>query len=333
MLKQSIGKRTALIAIIGFALVLVLIPSIGSAVNTARCQNRDRIAVWSTRQSLVLPLGNFEVVCADGSGAISHWIPHQLTDDGTVAIAFSPDGAQVAFASFGNPRSSTDVSIYVMNTDGSEIARLLSMGYDTPRLAWSPNGKLLAFDGRLSAGYGIYVVNLDCIHVQSSCAAIASYLGEGTNPSWSPNGDKIVFEMIKDRRADISDYDVWTMDANGANRINLTPDEFQEYDPAWSPDGQTIAFYSSQSPRGIYVIRPDGSGLTFLTEGNNPAWSPDSRSLLFVTDRNSNGKEIQLSDSYFPVEALYMIDRDSKITTQLTHNDNELIRHFTWLPK
>jgi Tol biopolymer transport system component len=326
-------KRLALIVVVSLAVVLVLAPSVGSAVNTIRCQRRDGIAVWSTRQSFMIPLGNFEVVCPDGSGTINHWIPHQLVDDGTVAVAFSPDGTQVAFASFGDPRSSTGVTIYVMNTDGSDISQLLSMGYDTPHLAWSPNGKLLAFDGLLPSGFGVHVVDLNCIQAKSSCAAATTYLGEGTAPNWSPDGETIAFEMNMPQKRGTADYDLWVMNADGSNRIDLTPDEFQAWNPAWSPDGQWIAFEYSRNPRGIYLIKPDGSDLTYLTNGIKPAWSPDSRNVVFASDRDSNGREIGWFDSIIPVQSLYMIERNGSMTTRLTHNDSEFIRYFTWLPQ
>jgi Tol biopolymer transport system component len=326
-------KRIVLIVVVSLAVVLVLAPGIDSAVNSIRCQRHDGIAVRSTRQSFMIPLDNFEVICPDGSGTINHWIPHQLTDDATVAIAFSPDGTQVAFASYGDPRSSTGMNIYVMNTDGSEISQLLSMGYDTPHLAWSPNGKLLAFDCLLSSDFGIHVVSLDCIRIQSNCAAATTYLGEGTEPSWSPDGAKIAFQMNMAQKHGTADYDLWVMDADGSNRIDLTPDEFQAWSPAWSPDGQLIAFEYSRDPQGIYVMRPDGSGRTFLTDGSEPAWSSDSRNVVFVSDRDSNGRGIGWFDSIFPVQSLYMIEHDSGITTRLTHNDSEFIRYFTWLPK
>jgi TolB protein len=53
--------------------------------------------------------------------------------------------------------------------------------------------------------------------------------------------------------------------------------------PAWSPDGRLIAFASSRVGGGIYVVRPDGSGMRRLLRGaaSDPAWSPDSRRLAY----------------------------------------------------
>ncbi len=326
-------KRIALIFVISLVLVLVLAPSIGSAVNTIRCQHHDRMAVWSSRQNFILPLGNFDVVCADGSGPINQWIPHQLIEYGTVAVAFSPDGTRVAYASLGDPRSSAGVNIYVMNADGTEISRLLSVGNHSPHLAWSPDGKLLALDGNLPSGFGIYVVDPDCVKASADCVVMAKHLGDGIEPNWSPTGDKIAFEMNVGKGPEAFDYDIWVMDADGSNRVDLTPDEFQSLTPAWSPNGQLIALEYSRNPRGIYVMRPDGSDLTFLTDGSAPAWSTDGRNIIYISDRDSNGRKIGQFDSIIPVQSLYMIQRDSGAITRLTHNDSELILYYTWLPK
>jgi len=55
-------------------------------------------------------------------------------------------------------------------------------------------------------------------------------------------------------------------------------------DPAWSPDGRVIAFASSRAGGGIYLVRPDGTGLRRLIGGavTDVAWSPDGRRLAYV---------------------------------------------------
>ena len=54
-------------------------------------------------------------------------------------------------------------------------------------------------------------------------------------------------------------------------------------DPDWSSDGKLIAFASSRRLGGLFVIRPDGTGLRRIFHGNasNPDWSPDGKSIAY----------------------------------------------------
>src|SRR5262249_15397115 len=70
------------------------------------------------------------------------------------------------------------------------------------------------------------------------------------------------------------------------------PDGLQ---PAWSPDGQLIAYWGrddSDRPRQIFVVRPDGTGRVQITDGTggdfSPAWSHDGAHLYFLSDRGGN---------------------------------------------
>ena len=74
------------------------------------------------------------------------------------------------------------------------------------------------------------------------------------------------------------------------------------YDPAWSPDGGTIAFVSNETGSDdIWVVRPDGSGQRNLTENHwewdkHPSWSPDSTRIAFWSNRNGV-KQIWIMDA------------------------------------
>jgi TolB protein len=101
-------------------------------------------------------------------------------------------------------------------------------------------------------------------------------------PSWSPDGQSIVFVSTRD-----GDPEVYVMDRDGAGARRLTTSPGRDAHPAWSPDGSTIAF---QSPRQdghtrIFVMKADGTGQRAITSNIGfcgvPAWSPDGRRLAF----------------------------------------------------
>ena len=65
-------------------------------------------------------------------------------------------------------------------------------------------------------------------------------------------------------------WDVITMGADGSDRVNLTPGDFDEEYPAWSPDGTRIRVSrTADSPSGcrgdVYIMNADGSDLHALT--------------------------------------------------------------------
>ncbi len=78
---------------------------------------------------------------------------------------------------------------------------------------------------------------------------------------------------------------VFVSDRDGTEQIYLANDDGSAVtrltagsQPAWSRDGQRLAFYNA---REIYVINVDGSGLRRVARGWDPAWSPDGRMIVF----------------------------------------------------
>jgi tricorn protease-like protein/C-terminal processing protease CtpA/Prc len=89
--------------------------------------------------------------------------------------------------------------------------------------------------------------------------------------------------------------DIWTAPAENGSPRNLTRTSgVAERDPAWSPDGRWIAYFSDETGEyELYITQSDGKGETRqLTEDsatyyNSPVWSPDSKHILF-SDKASN---------------------------------------------
>ena len=115
---------------------------------------------------------------------------------------------------------------------------------------------------------------------------------EGTNMAAvpSPDGTKMVLSL---------QGGLWIIPAGGGKATKITSWDVEATQPAWSPDGQWIAFqnYSMEANYAIWVVKADGSQLHALTSGpfddREPSWYPDSSKVIFSSDR-SNDKQYKI---------------------------------------
>ena len=120
-------------------------------------------------------------------------------------------------------------------------------------------------------------------------------------PTWSPNGQQIVFHSYQDGERH---PDIYVMDADGGNRRRLTHHPGLDSFPDWSPDGSQIAFDSTQNADAnqrlnIFVMDANGGNVRQVTRmdfASRPKWSPNGKRILFeaVTD---NGREVYMVDA------------------------------------
>jgi len=98
----------------------------------------------------------------------------------------------------------------------------------------------------------------------------------------SPNGSWIVYTG-----EGAGNRDIFLQAVNGQRPINLTADSpADDEEPAFSPDGERIAFRSSRDGGGIFVMGLTGEAVRRVTrEGFNPAWSPDGSEIAYTTVR------------------------------------------------
>jgi serine/threonine protein kinase/Tol biopolymer transport system component len=115
-------------------------------------------------------------------------------------------------------------------------------------------------------------------------------------PSLSPDGDELAYV----KATSPGNLDIYLQRVGGGNPRNLTADSgLDDTQPAFSPDGQRIAFRSERDGGGIFVMGATGESVRRLTEfGYNPAWSPDGSEVLVatqaVTDPISRASQSQI---------------------------------------
>ena len=116
-----------------------------------------------------------------------------------------------------------------------------------------------------------------------SVVSLTSEDGVEMFPSLSPDGRWVVYAA--DERGS-GQLDILLRAVGGQNVINLTKDSTaDDSHPAFSPDGERIAFWSSRDSGGLYVMGRTGESVRRVSDqGYSPAWSPDGGSLAYVLE-------------------------------------------------
>ena len=117
--------------------------------------------------------------------------------------------------------------------------------------------------------------------VEAVFTQVTSQSGVEWFPSLSPDGKWVVYGGDSD-----GNRDIFLQSTTGQTPINLTADSTDDDDqPAFSPDGERIAFRSSREGGGIFVMGRTGEAVRRVTRrGFKPTWSPDGREIAFTTE-------------------------------------------------
>jgi Tol biopolymer transport system component len=220
---------------------------------------------------------------------------------GDLCPELSPDGKQVAFVRGQESSGAGLQDVWVQPVHGGQARRLTTGAYGWAcRLAWTPDGREIAFEAPPSSATGDTGTLL---RVSAEGGDARPLLGPGQKGG-SPylRGSRLVYAQYDTPRRNI-----WRVPGRkappSAEMRKLASSSQWDGQPDYSPDGRRIAFISDRSgAQNIWVCASDGSNPAQVTsfEGNvapgTPRWSPDGRRIVFDSTQ-SGSRDIWVVDA------------------------------------
>ena len=305
--------------------VLVCAGCMGDEETTVRAAE-ERI-VWASNRD-----GDYELYSMRPDGSEVRQLTRNETTNESEADdwdpAWSPDGRLIAFTSTRDHKGDglQFQELYVMNADGTGQRRLTE---DKPNVAgagWLADGRIVF----LSCSEGISGCNVMAIDPKGG-EPEQLYRSSGPTEfvSVTPDGERLVISTF-DPEGDRLRPRVELADLDGGDREVLIE---HGGEPAWSSDGEGIAFVSDRDRNGpcffhdctgnageLYVADANGENERRVTRTTaqevHPRWSPDGQKLLFARIRDED-------DGY----ELFVINADGTCERKLTENED-----WDWMP-
>ena len=266
--------------------------------------------------TLFLLLATVPASALGQEASASGWTPELAMKVKNVgAVRVSPDGRKVVYtvnqALMAPDKSEFVTQIWIANADGSEPLQMTFADKSSDNPQWSPDGRQIAFTSSRSGKSNLYVMRL----IGGEAEKITDVKSAVSGFAWSPDGRQLAFLMRdpqtdeEEKEAKGKDDSRWIDENVKMNRLyvmNLTPDANGKREPRkltadynvdpdfkWSPDGQTIVFSRTKTPKvdywptaDLFAISVSGGEprplATTTAAESNPSYSPDGKWIAFL---------------------------------------------------
>jgi WD40 repeat protein len=219
--------------------------------------------------------------------------------DLNVGPALSPDGKRIVYLS---ERERVSIDLYLAEADTGKVIRKLASTATNPHFdslqfiesagAWSPDGKLFVQAATLRGHAALFLVDPDTGKEVKEVEF--RDLSEVDDPSFAPDGHRLVFSALQGGYADL-----WTYDLQSGERKRLTNDAYAELHPVFSPEGDRIAYTTDRFGTDLDTLSFGNYRIAVLdlasgelralagykgARNSDPQWAPDGKSLYFLSD-------------------------------------------------
>jgi TolB protein len=240
------------------------------------------------------------------AGGVSAAAESEQRDDGAVRLvdtpsgasdqnpAFAPDGSSIIFTRFEEGYNDGPAGIFQLDLTTGDHTRLTRRGdhddVNLPGSSWNAASNRIAFASDREETDEVWTMatdGSDPVRVTDSTME-----GPSIEPSFSPDGDWIIFEAHSMENEEQGS--IWKVRPDGSGLTQLTngPEEgTDDRQPNWSPRGDRIVFQrrlADEDDWDLYVMTPDGGDVAPVTTGpsgdTDASWSPDGQWIVYSSD-------------------------------------------------
>ena len=208
------------------------------------------------------------------------------------AEVFLTEGTNISVDTASDGRLATDIlgGVWVVPSDGGEATAVATGLRPARRPRWSPDDAFLVYESSTAERNAVWLYDFD----RNSTRPLGKSHFSDQHPDWHPDGERVVFSS--ERRG--SGLDIWEIDVATELTFRLTDLPGDEYEPAWSDDGRSLAYVYEHEDRWSIMLRRRGRADEELVSSDEPlrapSWRPD-RSLITYLRHSDAGWQVWMT--------------------------------------